>query len=79
MPKKSSVELHDPRRCPPRNCCAGRGSGPASLMRANLLGRFPKLVEWETGETQPTLKQLEAFAHAVHVPIGYLFLPTAAA
>ncbi len=40
-----------------------------------LLGRFPKLSEWEAGETQPTLKQLEAFAHAVHVPIGYLFLP----
>ncbi len=41
----------------------------------DLLGRFPKLAEWETGETQPTLKQLEAFAQAVHVPIGYLFLP----
>ncbi len=40
-----------------------------------LLGRFPKLVAWEEGEAQPTLKQLEAFAHAVHVPIGYLFLP----
>ena len=39
-----------------------------------LLGRFPKLVEWEAGDTQPTLKQLEAFAHAVHVPFGYLFL-----
>lgn len=40
-----------------------------------LLGRFPKLIAWEEGEAQPTLKQLEAFAHAVHVPIGYLFLP----
>ena len=40
-----------------------------------LLRRFPKLMEWEEGETHPTLKQLEAFAHAVHVPIGYLFLP----
>lgn len=40
-----------------------------------LLGRFPKLAEWEAGEAQPTLKQLEAFARAVHVPIGYLFLP----
>lgn len=39
-----------------------------------LLGRFPKLVEWESGETHPTLKQLESFANAVHVPIGYLFL-----
>jgi Zn-dependent peptidase ImmA (M78 family) len=40
-----------------------------------LLGRFPKLAAWEAGEVQPTLKQLEAFARAVHVPIGYLFLP----
>jgi len=40
-----------------------------------LLARFPKLTAWEEGEAQPTLKQLETFAHAVHVPIGYLFLP----
>jgi Zn-dependent peptidase ImmA (M78 family) len=40
-----------------------------------LQGRFPKLSEWEAGETQPTLKQLGAFAQALHVPIGYLFLP----
>lgn len=37
--------------------------------------RFPKLAEWEAGETLPTLKQLEKFARATHVPIGYLFLP----
>ncbi len=40
-----------------------------------LTGRFPRLSEWEDGEVLPTLKQLEGFAHAVHVPIGYLFLP----
>lgn len=40
-----------------------------------LLSRFAKYEEWETGETQPTLKQLENFAKAVHVPMGYLFLP----
>jgi len=39
-----------------------------------LVGRFPKIVEWEAGDAQPTLKQLEAFAHTVHVPFGYLFL-----
>ncbi|MFZ5610556.1 MAG: helix-turn-helix domain-containing protein [Pseudomonadota bacterium] len=39
-----------------------------------LLGRFPKLGQWEAGEAQPTLKQLESFAQALHVPIGYLFL-----
>ncbi len=37
--------------------------------------RFAKLPEWEAGDIQPTLKQLEKFAKAVHVPIGYLFLP----
>lgn len=40
----------------------------------DLAVRFKKLPEWENGETLPTLKQLEAFAKAVHVPVGYLFL-----
>jgi Zn-dependent peptidase ImmA (M78 family)/transcriptional regulator with XRE-family HTH domain len=40
----------------------------------DLISRFPKLGDWETGEAQPTLKQLEAFAQTLHVPIGYLFL-----
>ena len=39
-----------------------------------LAARFKNLPEWEAGETQPTLKQVEAYAHAVHVPVGYLFL-----
>lgn len=39
-----------------------------------LSGRFPKLREWESGAVQPTLRQLENFSRAVHVPIGYLFL-----
>jgi Zn-dependent peptidase ImmA (M78 family) len=37
--------------------------------------RFPKLREWELGAVYPTLRQLELYAHAVHVPIGFLFLP----
>jgi len=40
----------------------------------SLAGKFPKLPAWETGETRPTLKQLEQFAKAVHAPMGYLFL-----
>ncbi|MBF0244826.1 MAG: ImmA/IrrE family metallo-endopeptidase [Planctomycetes bacterium] len=47
----------------------------AGLELSALARRFPQLAEWEAGESQPTLKQLENFAHAVHVPIGYLFLP----
>lgn len=47
----------------------------ARLGVENLAKRFPKLQEWESGRLQPTLRQLEDFATAVHVPIGYLFLP----
>jgi Zn-dependent peptidase ImmA (M78 family) len=41
---------------------------------ASLSKPFPKLDAWERGEVQPTLKQLERFAKAMHTPIGYLFL-----
>ena len=40
----------------------------------NLLKKFPKIELWERGEKQPTLKRLEKFAKAMHVPVGYLFL-----
>ncbi len=36
--------------------------------------KFPKLSEWRTGRSQPTLRQLEAFAKATSTPFGYLFL-----
>lgn len=41
----------------------------------SLRGRFPRYDRWERGEAAPTLKQLEAFAKATYVPVGYLFLP----
>tara|TARA_R110002072_G_scaffold125944_3_gene262495 strand:+ start:24043 stop:25146 length:1104 start_codon:yes stop_codon:yes gene_type:complete len=34
-----------------------------------------KLPEWLSQQRAPTLKQLEKFAKAVYVPLGYLFLP----
>lgn len=40
----------------------------------SLARRFPKLEAWEMGHRQPTLKQLERFARATHVPVGFLFL-----
>ena len=46
----------------------------SGLAQDDLTTRFRKLPEWENGETRPTLKQVEAFARAVHVPFGYLFL-----
>jgi Zn-dependent peptidase ImmA (M78 family) len=40
-----------------------------------LLDKFPHLVEWQNGDSQPTLKQLENFGRATHTPFGYLLLP----
>lgn len=39
-----------------------------------LAERFPKLAQWESGELQPTLRQLEEFARKTLTPIGYFFL-----
>lgn len=46
----------------------------AGLTQDDLIGKFSKLPEWEGGSIQPTLKQAEAFARTVHIPVGYLFL-----
>ena len=46
----------------------------SGIAHEDLEVKFKKLPEWEDGKTQPTLKQVEAFARAVHVPVGYLFL-----
>ena len=36
---------------------------------------FPRLTQWENGEVQPTIKQLEALAKKTWTPLGYFFLP----
>ncbi len=46
----------------------------AGLSQTDLERKFARLAAWEADEVQPTLKQVEAFARAVHVPVGYLFL-----
>ena len=46
----------------------------SGLAPEDLATKVKRLPEWEAGETYPTLKQIEAFARAVHVPVGYLFL-----
>jgi Zn-dependent peptidase ImmA (M78 family) len=43
--------------------------------REALERKFSKLGEWLAGESQPTFRQLEAFAKAAYVPFGFLFLP----
>jgi len=40
----------------------------------DFITRFPSVQEWLAGSKSPTLKQLEAFSHRVHLPFGYLFL-----
>lgn len=47
----------------------------AGLDPVDLGLRFPKLPDWEAGEAQPTLRQLEDYARATHAPVGYFFLP----
>lgn len=41
---------------------------------AGLQRRFPKIREWERGESQPTLRQLEKLAKETSTPLGFLFL-----
>ena len=50
-----------------------------ALTRAGISVNDPvmsgsSLTEWMQGTKFPTLKQLEAFAQKVHIPLGYLFL-----
>lgn len=49
---------------------AAQRSGTA----AEIAEKFP-LERWVQGDRKPTLKQLQAFAHATHTPIGQLLLP----
>jgi len=35
---------------------------------------LPAVDHWESGERNPTMKQLERFAAVTRVPLGYLFL-----
>ena len=46
----------------------------AALDPESVDKKFPKFTAWVDGSIQPTLKQLENFAHATHAPLGYLFL-----
>jgi len=46
----------------------------ANQSKEKLRAKFPKIDQWERGEVVPTFKQIERFAKAVSVPIGYLFL-----
>ena len=44
------------------------------IPKEDLLRKIPRLAEWERGERQPTLRQLEDFAKRTMTPLGHLFL-----
>jgi hypothetical protein len=44
-----------------------------SLSIEEATARFAHLPEWIAGTAEPTLKQLEAFAKAMHAPVGFFF------
>ncbi len=50
--------------------CERSGDGEAALRK-----KFANLDLWISGDVRPTLRQLEDFAKAARVSIGYLFLP----
>ena len=46
----------------------------ANLAVVDVVASFPKYADWESGQTSPTMRQLEDFARRTRVPFGYLFL-----
>lgn len=40
----------------------------------NLAKKFPRLDDWKDGKSSPTFKELEKFADATYMPLGYFFL-----
>lgn len=47
----------------------------ARVDHEQLVARFPNLPAWEARDARPTLKQLENYAQATHLPVGLLLLP----
>lgn len=45
----------------------------ADVSVEDLVHRFPKYMEWELGDIQPTFNQLKRFSNTTHAPFGYFF------
>jgi Zn-dependent peptidase ImmA (M78 family) len=46
----------------------------AGLTPDSLQSKFPKIIQWVKGESQPTRRQLESLAKATLTPLGFFFL-----
>ncbi|MER2599602.1 MAG: ImmA/IrrE family metallo-endopeptidase [Caldilineales bacterium] len=66
-----SIQVNVPASIPVLRWAAAR----AGLHDDKLTARFPKWPLWLNNEAQPTLRQLEEFAHVTNTSIGYFFLP----
>lgn len=40
----------------------------------NLVDKFPKILQWIDGKSQPTLRQVESLANSTFTPLGFFFL-----
>ncbi|MFH0411283.1 ImmA/IrrE family metallo-endopeptidase [Corynebacterium sp. L4756] len=45
-----------------------------ALTDEELVKKFPKFKQWESGEAEPTLKQAREFAKLAHIPFGRLLM-----
>ena len=52
-----------------------RGGIGAEDLAKKLNVKAEAVFDWEAGERQPTFRQAQRFAQALHVPLGYLYLP----
>lgn len=46
----------------------------AGINKNAYLDSHPKVRDWMSGDVHPTIKQIENFAHEMHVPLGFLLL-----
>ncbi len=46
----------------------------SGLRLEELQNKFPKIRQWATGDSHPTLRQLESLAKATLTPLGFFFL-----
>lgn len=48
----------------------------SGLTLDDLCDKFPKIKQWVSGESQPTLRQIESLSKLTSTPLGFFFLDT---